>query len=75
MVYNTSYWGMGLIWWFVWMILLFWIFAVPYNIPGQRYKKDTALDILRKRFASGEIKNEEYQEKKIILENDLAKQS
>ena len=75
MVYNTSYWGMGLIWWFVWMILLFWIFAVPYNIPGQRFLKDTALDILRKRFASGEIKNEEYQEKKIILENDLAKQS
>jgi putative membrane protein len=47
---------------------------MPYNIPYQRYKKDSPLDILQKRFASGEITNEEYQEKKKILENDLTKQ-
>jgi putative membrane protein len=47
---------------------------VPYNIPFQRYKKDSPLDILQKRFASGEITNEEYQEKKNILESDLVKQ-
>jgi putative membrane protein len=75
MFYNTNYWGMGLIWWFVWIVLLFWIFALPYNIPGQRYKKDSPLDILQKRFALGEITNEEYQEKKKILENDLLKQN
>lgn len=68
MMYSTSYWGMGLIWWVVWVVLLFWIFALPYNIPGQRHKKDSALDILQKRFALGEINNEEYQEKKRILE-------
>ena len=66
---------MHLIWWFVWIILLFWIFAIPYDVPGQRSKKDTPLDILKKRYASGEINNEEYQEKKKILENDLAKQN
>jgi hypothetical protein len=33
--------GMG----FVWMVLLFWIFADPY-LPGQN-KKDTALDLLK----------------------------
>jgi len=51
-------------------MMLIWIFALPYRIPFQRYKKDSPLDILQKRFASGEITNEEYQEKKKILEND-----
>ena len=53
--------------------MLIWIFALPYRIPFQRYKKDSPLDILQKRFASGEITNEEYQEKKKILENDSGK--
>ena len=73
MFYNSNYWGMNLVWWFVWIMLLFWIFAVPYDIPGQRNRKDSPLDILRKRFASGEISTDEYQEKKKILETDLAK--
>ena len=73
MFYNSNYWGMNLVWWFVWIMLLFWIFAVPYDIPGQRNRKDSPLDILRKRFASGEISTDEYHEKKKILETDLAK--
>ena len=55
------------------MFLLFWIFATPYDVPWQRKKKDSPLDILQKRFASGHIANEEYQQRKKILENDLAK--
>lgn len=38
-------------------------------------KKDSPLDILQKRFASGHITNEEYQQRKKILVGDLAKQS
>ena len=73
-MYDGYYfWGMHFIWWFIWAILLFWIFATPYDVPGQRRKKDTPLDILKKRYASGEINNEEYKEKKKNLENDLAK--
>jgi len=69
MLYDGyHFWGMHLIWWIIWLFLLFWIFAMPYNIPGQRMRKDSPLDILQKRFASGEITNEEYQEKKKILE-------
>jgi len=75
MFYSNNYWGMNFIWWIIWMIMIFWIFATPYNIPGQRTKKDSPLDILQKRFASGQINNDEYQEKKKILENDLAKLS
>lgn len=66
--YNYHYGGMHLIWWFVWLIILFWVFISPYNIPGQKAKKGNALEILKKRFASGQIKLEEYQEMKKILE-------
>jgi len=72
MFYYGNFGGMNLIWWFIWMVMIFWIFATPYNIPGQRNKKDSPLDILQKRLASGQITNEEYQEKKKILENDPA---
>jgi len=65
--------GMHLIWWFIWMVFIFWIFAIPYDIPGQRKKKDSSLDILQKRFASGQITKEEYQEHKALLEKDLSK--
>jgi len=68
MFYNDYYWGMNFVWWFIWIILIFWIFALPYDIPGQRSRKDSSFDILRKRFASGEITLDEYNEKKKILE-------
>ena len=64
--------GMHLIWWFIWAIMLFWIFATPYDIPGQRRRKDSPLDVLQKRFASGQITNEEYQASKKTLEKDSA---
>jgi len=64
-----NFWGMHLIWWFLWVVVLFWVFATPYNIPGQRTKKETPLDILNKRFASGEINREEFLEKKKLIEN------
>ena len=51
--------------------MIFWIFATPYKIPGQRMKNDSSFDILRKRFAALEITNDEYQEKKKILENEI----
>jgi len=62
---------MHFFWWFVWIILLVWIFAVPYDIPGQRRRKDSALDILQKRLAGSEISMEEYNAKRKILEHDL----
>jgi len=46
---------------------------MPYNIPYMRIKRDSPLDILKKRLASGEITTEEYNEKKKILQDDLAK--
>lgn len=68
MNYEYYFWGMHLVWWLIWIVLLFWIFAIPYDIPGQRTTKGTPLDLLKKRFASGQITKEEYLEKRKILE-------
>lgn len=69
MIYENYYfWGMHLIWWIIWIALLFWIFAIPYDIPGQRNKINKPLDMMKKRYASGQINKAEYEEKKKLLE-------
>ncbi|WP_395050316.1 SHOCT domain-containing protein [Flavobacterium sp.] len=60
--YDGNFGGMHLIWWIIWVIFLIWIFVAPGNILGQRSKNDSPLDILKKRFANGEITTEEYEE-------------
>lgn len=71
MHYYDGHWGgMHLIWWIIWLILLIWIFFVPYDIPYRKNEKENPHDILKKRFAKGEITKEEYAEKKKILESD-----
>ena len=73
-MYNGYHFGgMHFIWWFIWIMFLLTIFASPYEIPGQRSRRQSPLDILQNRLASGQITNEEYQEKKTMLERDLAK--
>jgi len=47
---------------------------LPVNYPLMLQENcKTPLDVLQRRFASGGITTEEYQEKKKILENDPAK--
>jgi putative membrane protein len=60
-----------MIWWILWIGFLLWVFALPFDIPGQRKKKDSSLDILKKRFASGEINAEEFEERKTVLEKGM----
>lgn len=70
-MYNGyHYWGMHFFWWIFWIILLIWIFATPYRIPGLQTKNETPLDILKKRFAKGEITKEEFEEKKKFLNDN-----
>lgn len=67
MFYENNFWGMDFIWWCIWLVILFWIFAIPYDIPGQRNKRNSPLDILQKRYAAGEIDEKEYQTRRDIL--------
>ncbi|WP_429383462.1 SHOCT domain-containing protein [Mucilaginibacter sp. UYCu711] len=50
---------------------MLWIFAVPYNIPGQRKPKNSSLDILQRRFASGAISKEEFEASRQVLLRDI----
>lgn len=68
MYQGNYFWGMDLIWWIVWVILAIWIFATPFDIPGQRKKKDTPLDILKGRLAEGKITREEFEKNKKAIE-------
>ncbi|EIA07126.1 SHOCT domain-containing protein [Flavobacterium frigoris] len=68
--YSSNYGGMHLIWWIIWMFFLVWIFFVPADIPYQKSKKESPLDILKRRFANGELSKEEFQESKKILDNN-----
>lgn len=65
---GYHFWGMHVVWWFIWFVFVFWIFATPYDIPGRRMNRESPLDILKKRLASGDITKEEYEERKKMLE-------
>lgn len=72
MMYNgNQFWGMDMLWWFIWIILMIWIFALPYDIPFQRKPKNSSLDILQKRFASGQITKEQFVESRELLLRDI----
>ena len=64
------FWGMHFFWWFIWILFLIWVFATPW---GYRKTRDTSYDILRRRFAAGEITKEEYLEAKRVLEGNFKK--
>ena len=66
---NYNYWGMDILWWFVWGFMLFWIFFIPYDVPFQRMKQSHPLLLLRKRLALGEINEAEYREMRNLLKS------
>lgn len=70
MHWGDHFWGMHWLWWILWILFLIWIFFTPWSIPGERRNADSPLDILKKRYARGEINQEEYQERKKTLEKE-----
>jgi putative membrane protein len=65
---DHHFWGMHLLWWIFWGVFIFWVFVTAYDVPGQRKRKDTPLDIIKKRFSAGEIDVEEFTRRKEKLE-------
>ena len=73
MIHGYHFWGMHLLWWLFWIICLFIIFGWYGPARKRKAKKDSPLEILQRRFASGEITKEDYEEKKKILQSDSGK--
>jgi putative membrane protein len=67
---ENQYWGMNFVWWTLWFIMLFWIFVIPYDIPYQRHRKDSPLDLLKRRLATGEINLTEFNDHKKVLKSE-----
>ena len=69
MFYDHHFVGMHWIWW---LIVVGIVLLVVFNVIPYRPKtelKDDAMEILKKRFARGEIEREEFEERKRIIEN------
>jgi len=64
--YGMHGFGMG----FGWLILILFIAAIFYFINGNKNGDVSAKDILDKRYANGEIDEEEYQTKKDNLKSN-----
>ena len=64
-MHDGNFWGMHFIWWIFWLVILAWLFFLPFR----RNSKNRALVILQERFAKGEITKEEYEERRRILES------
>ena len=68
--YDGHFGGMHIIWWIIWLVLLVWIFFMPFDLPYRKQKEENPLDILKKRFAKGEISKEEFEEAKKVLNSN-----
>lgn len=62
--------GMHMIWWFVWIMFIFLIFGLFQPVSRKKIRENAPMEILKKRFASGEITKEEYEARKVVLEKN-----
>lgn len=74
MFWGNHGWGMGFGWFFMaafWILVVLGIIYLIKVIAGDARKgerEETALDILKKRYARGEVNKEEFEEKKKDLQ-------
>lgn len=65
--YNWDFWFFHMWWFWIFNLIFYWliIFAIIYFINSRKVEKwETALDILKKRYAKWEITKDEFEERK-----------
>ena len=65
---EWHYFGMHGFWWLFWVVILIAIFLVLKPNLISKKGKDSSLEILRGKYASGDISKEEFEERKRVLE-------
>lgn len=68
---GWSFIGMHFFWWVFWIVLIMTAFATVTPVPKSQMKYgERALDILRRRYATGKISTEDYEQRRAVLERD-----
>ena len=64
--------GMHGLWWFFWLALIGALVFYGWGSPSEkrRHLRETPLDVLKRRLASGEIAPEQYEQRKALLDRD-----
>lgn len=70
-MYHDNYWNMGMMW-IIWLPIMVFCFIFLYrffdNTNKNRYsEKESPIDILKRRYANGELTTAEYEERKKAL--------
>lgn len=70
---DVGFFGMHMFWWIFWFVLVFGGFSFFDPIPRSRSRnhKSSPLEILQKRYANGELSDDEYEKRKSKLERDV----
>ncbi len=71
MYFGHHYWGMHLFWWIFWVVGVTALLIFLWPSPPRR-ARDSAHEILRRRFAAGEITERDYRERLAVLDTDRA---
>jgi putative membrane protein len=65
--------GMHLYWWMFWVLIIVGFTSLFTPVPRQQAKqRGTALDLLQRRYATGAISTEEYEQRRAVLTRDAA---
>ncbi len=64
--------GMHSLWWFFWLALIGVLVFYGWGSPSEKRRRprESPLDVLQRRLASGEIGPEQYEQRKALLDRD-----
>ena len=66
---GGSFWGMHFFWWLFWVAAVMLLFS-PMTPVSTGRRRETPLQVLQRRYATGEVTTVEYEERKATLERD-----
>ena len=64
--------GMHGLWWFLWPVLIGVLVFYGWGSPSEKRRRprESPLDVLQRRLASGEIAADQYEQRKALLDRD-----
>jgi len=72
MWWSWTFFGMNFLWWLFWVFLIVAFFTMVTPVSRREFKRTrpSALDILQRRYAAGELSTAEYEERRAVLLRD-----